>query len=341
VSVTQGVTTGTSPGGGTAPHPRQVRPAGVMATAIRRPAVLEHPRAGRPAGWAPAGGEPVGGRHPGTAGPAGCSGAGEQHALSTAGGQQPVAARTCAAAAGLQSSVQRPTEGSMQQRAGRLVQPLHPVAAAAHSAPVQRSGRSEAALQRAGPAPGEDEVQRRVPGERGRALRMRRLRRQAVRTGSRALPLGKESPLSGWSARGPGFTRSPGEPRPHGRPRWARSSGPRRKRDRTAGNRPPPLRIAPPSPTPGQVPQRRDRRALGAAVPETGRRRWQAAAPAQSEAGESRTAGRRRSLAAPKESARASRVTLSRLRPAIPTDGHLRRSEQISGERDGGRDGEL
>jgi hypothetical protein len=50
--------------------------------------------------------------------------------------------------------VQRPAEGSMQQRAGRLVQPLHPAAAAAHPAPVQRPGRSEAALQRAGPARG-------------------------------------------------------------------------------------------------------------------------------------------------------------------------------------------
>jgi hypothetical protein len=43
---------------------------------------------------------------------AGCSGAGEQQALSTAGGQQPVSAQTCAAAAGLQASVQRHAEGS-------------------------------------------------------------------------------------------------------------------------------------------------------------------------------------------------------------------------------------
>lgn len=269
-----------------------------MASPVRRPAVLEHPRARRSAsGPVPPTSRPP----PGHGRTAGCSGAGEQQALSTAGGQQPVSARTCAAAAGLQASVQRPAEGqrgSMQQRAGRLVQPLHPAAAAAHPAPVQRPGRSEAALQRAGPARGEDEVQRRVPGERGRAIR---LRRQAVRTGPRALPLGKESPHSGWSARGPGFTRSPGEPRPHGRPRRARSSGPRRKRDRTAGNRPSPLRFARrPSPTPGQVPPDRGLRALGAAVPETGHRRWNAAAPAQSEAGESGTAGQRRSLAAPK-----------------------------------------
>jgi hypothetical protein len=207
-----------------------------MAIAVRRPAVLEHPCAGRSASWARAVGEPVGGRHPGTAGQQVAAVPASSMRCRRPTGSSRVAARTCAAATGLQASVQRPAEGS---------------AAACSSGPAGSCSRFtpprplHALLRCSGPGGrkqrcnGRDRPRRRtrcsggcrahaaVPSACGASA--------AVRTGPRALPLGKESPLSGWSARGPGFTRSPGEPRPHGRPRRARSSGPRRKRDRTAG----------------------------------------------------------------------------------------------------------